>query len=116
VGAQQEILCPNLCRRPRYRAQAGAPRALAAETAAQAQAELRRLKTKREDNALPILRLTPKFREYAAQYLRRRNLNPYTYLRDVLTRLPNMTNHQIPKVTPQAWAKAETQLQRQAAS
>ena len=47
---------------------------------------------------------------------RRRNIDPYTYLRDVLTRLPNMTNHQIPEVTPQAWAKAQTQLQRQAAS
>jgi transposase len=30
---------------------------------------------------------------------RRRNLDPYTYLKDVLTRLPNMTNHQIPEVT-----------------
>jgi transposase len=37
---------------------------------------------------------------------RRRNIDPYTYLRDVLTRLPNMTNHQIPEVTPQAWAKS----------
>ena len=30
---------------------------------------------------------------------------PYAYLRDVLTRLPNMTNWQIPEVTPEAWAK-----------
>lgn len=37
---------------------------------------------------------------------RRRNIDPYTYLRDVLTRLPRMTNHQIPEVTPQAWAKS----------
>jgi transposase len=37
---------------------------------------------------------------------RRRNIDPYTYLRDVLTRLPRMTNHQIPAVTPQAWAKS----------
>jgi len=47
-------------------------------------------------------------------------------LRDVLTRLPNMTNHQIPEVIPQAWhagtkrsegrAKAQPPLQRQAAS
>ncbi|MGH7978887.1 MAG: IS66 family transposase [Limisphaerales bacterium] len=36
---------------------------------------------------------------------RRRGLNPFTYLRDVLTRLPNMTNHQIHEVTPQAWSK-----------
>ncbi len=30
-----------------------------------------------------------------------------TQLRDVLTRLPNMTNRQIPEVTPEAWAKAQ---------
>jgi hypothetical protein len=43
---------------------------------------------------------------------RRRRLDPYTYLRDVLTRLPHMTNHQIPEVTPQAWCKARRQVQR----
>lgn len=37
---------------------------------------------------------------------RRREIDPYTYLRDVLTRLPNMTNRQIHEVTPEAWAKA----------
>jgi len=47
---------------------------------------------------------------------RRRGLDPYAYLKDVLTRLPTMTNHQISEVTPQAWAKAHLQLQRQAAS
>jgi transposase len=47
---------------------------------------------------------------------RRRGFDPYTYLRDVLTRLPCMTNHQIPEVTPAAWAKAQTQQQQQAAS
>jgi len=47
---------------------------------------------------------------------RRRSLDPYTYLKDVLTRLPRMTNHQIPTVTPEAWAKTQTQLQRQVAS
>ena len=47
---------------------------------------------------------------------RRRNINPYTYLRDVLTRLPRMTNHQIPEVRPAAWAKAQIQLHHQAAS
>jgi hypothetical protein len=36
---------------------------------------------------------------------RRRGLDPYSYLRDVLTRLPQMTNHQLPQVTPAAWAK-----------
>ena len=47
---------------------------------------------------------------------RRRGLDPYAYLKDVLTRLPNMTNHQIPEVTPAAWGKAQLQLQRQEAS
>jgi len=42
---------------------------------------------------------------------RRRGQDPYTYLRDVLTRLPHMTNHQLPEVTPQAWCKAHRQLQ-----
>jgi transposase len=36
-------------------------------------------------------------------------LDPYTYLRDTLTRLPNATNWQIEGLTPQAWAK-ERQL------
>jgi transposase len=47
---------------------------------------------------------------------RRRGIDPYAYLKDVLTRLPNMTNRQIPEVTPAAWAKAHLQLQQQAAS
>jgi len=47
---------------------------------------------------------------------RRRGLDPYTYLRDVLTRLPRMTNWQIPEVTPEAWSKTQRALQRQAAS
>ena len=47
---------------------------------------------------------------------RRRGIAPYAYLKDVLTRLPKMTNHQIPEVTPAAWAIAHLQLQRQAAS
>ncbi len=48
---------------------------------------------------------------------RRRGLDPYAYLREVLTRLPRMTNHQIPEVTPVAWAKAHSarSLQRLAA-
>ena len=45
---------------------------------------------------------------------RRRGIDPYAYLRHVLTRLPQMTNRQIPEVTPAAWAKATLQLQRQA--
>jgi transposase len=47
---------------------------------------------------------------------RRRALDPYAYLREVLTRLPSMTNWQIPEVTPQAWGKTQLPLQRQAAS
>lgn len=34
---------------------------------------------------------------------RRRALDPYAYLRDVLSRLPHMTNRQIKEVTPSAW-------------
>jgi len=47
---------------------------------------------------------------------RRRSIDPYAYLKDVLTRLPKMTNHQIHAVTPAAWTKTQTQLQQQAAS
>lgn len=41
---------------------------------------------------------------------RRRGLNPYAYLRDVLSRLPKMTNWQVNEVTPEAWAKAQKPL------
>lgn len=41
---------------------------------------------------------------------RRRGLNPFAYLRDVLTRLPNLTNHQVPDVTPAAWQKSQQYL------
>jgi hypothetical protein len=37
---------------------------------------------------------------------RRRGLDPFAYLRDVLTRLPTMTTDQIREVTPEGWAKA----------
>ena len=47
---------------------------------------------------------------------RRRQLDPYRYLRDVLTRLPQMTNRQIPDVTPEAWGKQQRPLQLQPAS
>jgi transposase len=44
---------------------------------------------------------------------RRRNLDPYAYLKDVLSRLPGMTNRQIPDVVPAAWAAARSKpLQR----
>ena len=45
---------------------------------------------------------------------RRRGHDPFAYLRDVLSRLPNMTNRQIPEATPNAWSKIP--LQRQVAS
>ena len=45
---------------------------------------------------------------------RRRHLDPYAYLRDVFTRLPHMTNWQIPEVVPSAWKS--TPLQQQLAS
>ena len=47
---------------------------------------------------------------------RRRGIDPFAYLRDVLTRLPNLTNRQIPEVTPEAWAKAQRAAERAAAS
>ena len=37
---------------------------------------------------------------------RRLGIDPYAYLRDVLTRLPYATNWQIEELTPAAWAKA----------
>ena len=46
---------------------------------------------------------------------RRRGLDPFSYLRDVLTRLPNMTNRQIPEIMQAAWAKSQAaQLQKAA--
>ena len=36
---------------------------------------------------------------------RRRGINPFAYLRDVLTRLPSMTNWQVKDITPEAWTK-----------
>ena len=36
----------------------------------------------------------------------RRGLNPFDYLRDVLTLLPSMTNWQVKNLTPAAWASA----------
>ena len=38
---------------------------------------------------------------------RRRGIDPYAYLRDVLTRLPAMTNWQIRDITPEAWSKSQ---------
>jgi transposase len=45
---------------------------------------------------------------------RRRGVEPYTYLHDVLTRLPSMTNWQIKDITPKAWAQAHRKLSKAA--
>lgn len=47
---------------------------------------------------------------------RRRGLDPYAYLREVLTRLPQLTNHQIPEVLPAVWGKTQRPLQVQPAA
>jgi transposase len=47
---------------------------------------------------------------------RRRGIEPYAYLREVLTRLPHMTNRQIPEVIPATWTKTRLQEQRRVAS
>jgi transposase len=47
---------------------------------------------------------------------RRRDIDPYAYLRDVFTRLPHMTNQQLAEVTPEAWAKARRKASRSTAS
>jgi hypothetical protein len=46
---------------------------------------------------------------------RRRGVEAYTYLRDVLTRLPQLTNWQIKDITPKAWAKSKTGARSEAA-
>lgn len=38
---------------------------------------------------------------------RRRGLDPYAYLSEVLTRLPHLTNWQIKDITPEAWVQAQ---------
>jgi hypothetical protein len=38
---------------------------------------------------------------------RSRGIDPHAYLKDVLTRLPTMTNRQIAEITPAAWAKTK---------
>jgi hypothetical protein len=38
---------------------------------------------------------------------RRRGLDPFAYLRDVLTALPSATTSQVKDLTPEAWAKAQ---------
>ena len=45
---------------------------------------------------------------------RRRGLDPYAYLKDVLTRLPQMTNKQVPELLPALWGKPAYRLLRRA--
>ncbi len=45
---------------------------------------------------------------------RRRGLDPYAYLRDILSCLPTATNWQIDQLTPQAWAEQHHPYQRAA--
>ena len=47
---------------------------------------------------------------------RSRGIDPQSYLRDVLTHLPTLTNRQIKEVTPEAWAKARSQSTRTSTS
>ena len=45
---------------------------------------------------------------------RSRGINPHAYLKDVLTRLPTMTNWEISGITPKAWAQAKIERLRDA--
>jgi len=45
---------------------------------------------------------------------RRWRINPFEYLRDVLTRLPKLTNRQTHTLTPAAWASEQVQFQQHA--
>jgi transposase len=47
---------------------------------------------------------------------RRRGIDPYEYLRDVLTRLPSATNWQVKDLTPAAWSEAKRRQQLKAAA
>jgi len=43
---------------------------------------------------------------------RRHAINPYDYLKDVLTRLPAAKSHEVAQFTPSAWAKAQREASR----
>ena len=47
---------------------------------------------------------------------RSRGIDPQTYLREVLTRLPTLTNRQIKDVTPEAWAKTQQNAHQRTAA
>jgi hypothetical protein len=49
------------------------------------------------------------------QSCRRQGVEPYSYLHDVLTRLPSMTNRQIKDILPKAWAAARSNTALRAA-
>ncbi|MCB1128331.1 MAG: transposase domain-containing protein, partial [Verrucomicrobiae bacterium] len=46
---------------------------------------------------------------------RMHGVEPYAYLKDVLTRLPTTTNRQVVQLTPLNWQKARQPVLRQAA-
>jgi transposase len=46
---------------------------------------------------------------------RRHRVEPYSYLHDVLTRLPSMTNWQIKNIVPKAWAASRSNTALRAA-
>ena len=46
---------------------------------------------------------------------RRRGIDPYAYLKDVLTRLPSMTNRQLVVLLPANWGRMHTPALRAAA-
>jgi len=50
------------------------------------------------------------------EYCRRRGIDPYAYLRDVLTRLLRSTNWQIKDLTPEAWANSQTSTRLKSAA
>jgi transposase len=47
---------------------------------------------------------------------RRREIDPFAYLKYVFSRLPSMTNRQIKEITPKAWAKGKSAPALQAAA
>jgi hypothetical protein len=47
---------------------------------------------------------------------RRRGLDPFSYLKEVFTRLPSMTNWQVKDITPKAWARRQCIVPLQAAA
>jgi hypothetical protein len=63
----------------------------------------------------PFSRRTSAILYTIVECCRRRGIDPYVYLRDILTRLPTATNWQIADLTPEAWAQKHQPPLRQAA-